>query len=222
MFRMRRCSPTFLKLTTICDVSHVISSTRPSSPLFFPTREEGLRLDPTPKELDQRVKQQTGKSVLQPCSQQKRTCKIMQDCARILHARLAWHVHAICPFSCTILAQSCQEMVQNFARVAARIITCIFCKILWKPRRANIDVLNPDTKSEIPTRKMKSRHESEIPTRNPDMKSEIPTRNPDMKSEIPTRNPDMKSDCVILIRAHQNFLSRRPLPSQTVVVRCGN
>ena len=35
MFRMRRCSPTFLKLTTICDVSHVISFTRPSSPLFF-------------------------------------------------------------------------------------------------------------------------------------------------------------------------------------------
>ena len=31
-----RCSPTFLKLTTICDVSHVISFTRPSSPLFFP------------------------------------------------------------------------------------------------------------------------------------------------------------------------------------------
>ena len=42
MFRMRRCSPTFLKLTTICEVSHVISFTRPSSPLFFPTREEGL------------------------------------------------------------------------------------------------------------------------------------------------------------------------------------
>ena len=38
MFRMRRCSPTFLKLTTICEVSHVISSTRPSSPFFFPTR----------------------------------------------------------------------------------------------------------------------------------------------------------------------------------------
>ena len=32
---MRRCSPTFLKLTTICDVSHVISFTRPSFPLFF-------------------------------------------------------------------------------------------------------------------------------------------------------------------------------------------
>ena len=30
----------FLKLTTICDVSHVISFTRPSSPLFFPTRED--------------------------------------------------------------------------------------------------------------------------------------------------------------------------------------
>ena len=39
---LRMCLPMFLKLTTICDVSHVISSTRPSSPLFFPTREEGL------------------------------------------------------------------------------------------------------------------------------------------------------------------------------------
>ena len=27
--------PTLMKLTTICDVSHVISYTRPSSPLFF-------------------------------------------------------------------------------------------------------------------------------------------------------------------------------------------
>ena len=58
-------------------------------------------------------------------TQQKRTCKIMQDCARILHARLAWHVHAICPFSCTILARflhnlahTLQEMLQDFARVA--------------------------------------------------------------------------------------------------------
>ena len=33
-----------------------------------------------------------------------------------------------------------------------------------------------------------------------------------MKSEIPTRNLDMKSDCFILIRAHQNFVSQRPLP----------
>ena len=39
MFRIRMCSPTFLKVTTICDVSHVISFT---SPLFFSTREEGL------------------------------------------------------------------------------------------------------------------------------------------------------------------------------------
>ena len=35
MFRMRRCSPTFLKLTTICDVSHVISFTRPVLSLIF-------------------------------------------------------------------------------------------------------------------------------------------------------------------------------------------
>ena len=36
--------PTLMKLTTICDVSHVISYTRPSSPLFFfwGHREEGL------------------------------------------------------------------------------------------------------------------------------------------------------------------------------------
>ena len=32
-----------------------------------------------------------------------RSCKIVQD----LSARLAWHVHTICPFSCTILTQSC-------------------------------------------------------------------------------------------------------------------
>ena len=137
-----------------------------------------------------------------------RSCKIVQEACKNLACKtcLARARDMSLFFSCMILAQSCNNS----------------CKILWKPRRANIDVLNPDTKSEIPTRKMKSRHESEIPTRNPDMKSEIPTRNPDMKSEIPTRNPDMKSDCVILIRAHQNFLSRRPLPSQTVVVRCGN
>ena len=42
MFRMRRCSPTFLKLTTICDVSHVISL---PLPYFFRGAgpgEEGL------------------------------------------------------------------------------------------------------------------------------------------------------------------------------------
>ena len=55
-----------------------------------------------------------------------RSCKIMQDCARILHARLAWHVHVICPFSCTILAQSCTYLARNGARDAVRIITCKF------------------------------------------------------------------------------------------------
>ena len=35
--------PTLMKLTTICDVSHVISYTRPFSPFFFwGHREEGL------------------------------------------------------------------------------------------------------------------------------------------------------------------------------------
>ena len=49
-----------------------------------------------------------------------RSCKI---CARILHARLAWHVHAICPFSCKILAQSCTYLARNGAR---------FCKSCCK------------------------------------------------------------------------------------------
>ena len=69
--------------------------------------------------------------------------RLCKNLARILHARLAWHVHAICPFSCTFLARFLhnlahilQEMVQDFARVAARIIIIcndflhIFCKIL--------------------------------------------------------------------------------------------
>ena len=40
--------PMLMKLTTICDVSHVISYTRPSSPLFFsggrPGNEASLQL----------------------------------------------------------------------------------------------------------------------------------------------------------------------------------
>ena len=47
MFRMRRCSPTFLKLTTICDVSSrdkFYQAFLSLTPLFFPTREEGLAL----------------------------------------------------------------------------------------------------------------------------------------------------------------------------------
>ena len=68
----------------------------------------------------------------QETAQQQRTCKIMQDCARILHARLAWHVHTICPFSCTFLAHILQEMVQDFARAAARIIsTSISCTFFF-------------------------------------------------------------------------------------------
>ena len=81
-------------------------------------------------------------------TQQKRTCKIMQDCARILHARLAWHVYAICPFSCMILALSCkilhiiilQEMVQETPNLqviilAASLARCSYvharsCKIV--------------------------------------------------------------------------------------------
>ena len=50
-------------------------------------------------------------------TQQKQTCKIMQNCARILHARLAWHVHAICPFSCTILAQSCTNSCKSCKKI---------------------------------------------------------------------------------------------------------
>ena len=52
------------------------------------------------------------------------TCKIMQDCTRILHARLAWHVHAICPFSCTILAGKIflQHLLQNLAPFLARYV----------------------------------------------------------------------------------------------------
>ena len=60
--------------------------------------------------------------------------RLCKNLARILHARLSWHVHAICPFSCTFLARFLhnlahilQEMVQDFARVAARIIICISC-----------------------------------------------------------------------------------------------
>ena len=55
----------------------------------------------------------------------------------VRYLRLAWHVHTICPFSCTFLARFLhnlahilQEMVQDYARVAARIITCISCTFL--------------------------------------------------------------------------------------------
>ena len=56
----------------------------------------------------------------------------LQDHARILHARLAWHVHAICPFSCTILhnppilARSCKKS----ANLKGNYSCSISCKIL--------------------------------------------------------------------------------------------
>ena len=46
------------------------------------------------------------------CMQQKRTCKIMQDCARILqelHARLACDMSLFLHDSCTILHISCKK-----------------------------------------------------------------------------------------------------------------
>ena len=49
-----------------------------------------------------------------------RSCK---NLARILHASLAWHMHVICPFSCSILAQSCTYLARNGAR---------FCKSCCK------------------------------------------------------------------------------------------
>ena len=37
--------------------------------------------------------------------------------ARILHARLAWHVHAICPFSCTILHNLAPILARSWKKV---------------------------------------------------------------------------------------------------------
>ena len=46
-----------------------------------------------------------------------RSCK---NLARILHARLAWHVHAICPSSCTILHDSCTILHDSCTTILAR------------------------------------------------------------------------------------------------------
>ena len=60
-----------------------------------------------------------------------RSCK---NLARILHARLAWHMHAICPFSCMILAPSCTYLARNGARFCKscckKHFLHTFCKIL--------------------------------------------------------------------------------------------
>ena len=57
--------------------------------------------------------------------------------ARILHARLAWHVHAICLFSWTILHNILHQFLQDLAKKSARNskltgnYSCsISCKIL--------------------------------------------------------------------------------------------
>ena len=70
--------------------------------------------------------------------------RLCKNLARILHARLAWHVHVVCPFlarflhvSCTILAQSCTHLARNGARFCKNCcknnylhFLHIFCKIL--------------------------------------------------------------------------------------------
>ena len=65
-------------------------------------------------------------------TQQKRTCKIMQDCARILHARLAWHVHGICPLvlhdSCTILHQFLQDLAKNVQEMQVILLAATLAK----------------------------------------------------------------------------------------------
>ena len=61
----------------------------------------------------------------------------MQDCARILQVSCMQDLHAICPFSCTILAQSCTYLARNGARFCKSCcknnylhFLHIFCKIL--------------------------------------------------------------------------------------------
>ena len=46
------------------------------------------------------------------------------------HARLAWHVHAICPFSCTILAQSCTNSckTKNCANLQVIVLAASLAK----------------------------------------------------------------------------------------------
>ena len=61
----------------------------------------------------------------------------MQDCARILQESCMQDLHAMCPFSCTILAQSCTYLARNGARFCKSCcknnylhFLNIFCKIL--------------------------------------------------------------------------------------------
>ena len=57
---------------------------------------------------------------LEPSKNLQDHARFLQDCARILHARLAWHMLAICPFSCTILALSCKNLACKTCMAHAR------------------------------------------------------------------------------------------------------
>ena len=50
--------------------------------------------------------------------------RLCKNLARILHARLAWHVHAICPFSCTILAPILARSCKNVQEMQVIINSC--------------------------------------------------------------------------------------------------
>ena len=52
---------------------------------------------------------------------------------KIVHARLAWHVHAICLFSCMILAQSCtMQFLQDLAKSVQEMQVIILAATLAK------------------------------------------------------------------------------------------
>ena len=55
-----------------------------------------------------------------------RSCKIVQESS--LNARLAWHVHAICPFSCTILHQFLQDLAKNVQEMQVIILVATLAK----------------------------------------------------------------------------------------------
>ena len=92
--------------------------------------------------------------------------RLCKNLARILHARLAWHVHAICPFSCTVLAQSCTKFLQDLAKnvqemqviiLAATLAkSCtISCKIsarLCKNRARNVQEKGHDYRVHVPSK----------------------------------------------------------------------
>ena len=53
----------------------------------------------------------------------------LQDHARLCK-NLAWHVHAICPFSCTILAPILARSCKKMSKLAGSYSCSISCKIL--------------------------------------------------------------------------------------------